>query len=36
MYSDNIVYVDIEEGRESFGDQDMFENDDREELVPSG
>ena len=36
LYSDNIVYVDIEEGQEDFGAQDMFENDDKKELVPSG
>ena len=35
MYSDNVICVDIEEGQE-FGAQDMFENDDKKELVPSG
>jgi hypothetical protein len=36
LYSDNIVCVDMEEGQEYFGTQDMFENDDKKELVPSG
>ena len=36
LYSDNIVSVDIEEGQEYFGAQDMFEDDDKKELVPSG
>ena len=35
LYSDNVICVDIEEGQE-FGAQDMFENDDKKELVPSG
>ena len=36
MYSDNIVRVNIEEDQEYFGAQDMFEDDDKKELVPSG
>merc|ERR1712086_753500 len=36
LYSDNVICVDIEEGQEYIGAQDMFENDDKKELVPSG
>jgi len=32
LYSDNVVCVDIEEGQEDFGAQDMFENDDKKSL----
>ena len=34
--SDNIVCVDIEGVQEYFGAQNMFEDDDKKELVPSG
>ena len=31
-----MICVDIEEDQEYLGAQDMFENDDKKELVPSG
>merc|ERR1719362_1195628 len=34
--NDNVICVDIEEDQEYLGAQDMFENDDKKELVPSG